>query len=373
MTGNIGRPGTGANSITGQCNAMGSRLFSNTTNLLGGRDFTDAGAPRRGGRRCSGIDVDRIPDQPSLAYDQIIEGIHRGTIKGLWVIATNTAHSWINQTDVRELLDQLDFLVVQDMYATTETAQQADLVLPAAGWGEKEGTFINSERRIGRHQAGARGRRARPWPTSPSSSSSPRRGAAATCSREWDDARGRVRDPRPAVGRAAVRHLRHRRATPISTRGGVQWPFPEPVPRPDRRAGVAGDGTRRRRAAAVRRRPVLHPRRSGPVHRRRPGPGHRAAVGPLPARRCSPVGARRAQWHTGTRTVEVGGAAHAGPAVAPTSRSPPTTPRALGIEASEWVVVESARGSMRARACVTADGARRARCSSPCTTPRPTG
>ena len=99
-----------------------------------------------------GIDVERIPDRPSLAYDQIIEGIHRGTIKGLWVIATNSAHSWINQTEVRELLDRLDFLVVQDMYATTETAQQADLVLPAAGWGEKEGTFINSERRIGRIQ-----------------------------------------------------------------------------------------------------------------------------------------------------------------------------------------------------------------------------
>ncbi len=78
-----------------------------------------------------------------------MEGVLRGKIKGLWVICTNTAHSWINQNLARDMLDRLDFLVVQDMYHTTETARMADLVLPAAGWGEKEGTFINSERRIG--------------------------------------------------------------------------------------------------------------------------------------------------------------------------------------------------------------------------------
>ena len=148
MTGNIGRPGTGANSITGQCNAMGSRLFSNTTSLFGGRDFADP-AHRAEIASILDIDVERIPDAPSKAYDQIIEGIAAGTTKGLWVIATNTAHSWINQSEAHDLLDRLDFLVVQDLYGDTETAQRADLVLPAAGWGEKEGTFINSERRIG--------------------------------------------------------------------------------------------------------------------------------------------------------------------------------------------------------------------------------
>jgi assimilatory nitrate reductase catalytic subunit len=148
MTGNMGRPGTGANSITGQCNAMGSRLFSNTTNLLGGHDFRNAGH-RRKIAGTLGIPEERIPSVNSWAYDQILDGIEAGRIKALWIIATNTAHSWIQQRRARELLGKLDFLVVQDMYATTETAQQADLVLPAAGWGEKEGTFINSERRIG--------------------------------------------------------------------------------------------------------------------------------------------------------------------------------------------------------------------------------
>jgi anaerobic selenocysteine-containing dehydrogenase len=148
MTGNIGKPGTGANSITGQCNAMGSRLFSNTSSLMGGHDFTNADH-RAKVSGVLGVDVSDIPTDAGMAYDQIIEGIVRGDIRGLWVIGTNSAHSWINQKHLRNVFDRLEFLVVQDMYHSTETAVMADLILPAAGWGEKEGTFINSERRIG--------------------------------------------------------------------------------------------------------------------------------------------------------------------------------------------------------------------------------
>ncbi len=148
MTGNIGRPGTGANSVTGQCNAMGSRLFSNTTNLLGGHDFASP-TDRQKVAEVLNIDETKFPREASWPYHRIMEGILRGDIRGLWVVATNPAHSWINQGQARDILDRLDFLVVQDMYHTTETAQRAHLVLPAAGWGEKDGTFINSERRIG--------------------------------------------------------------------------------------------------------------------------------------------------------------------------------------------------------------------------------
>jgi assimilatory nitrate reductase catalytic subunit len=148
MTGNMGRRGTGANSITGQCNAMGSRLFSNTTNLLGGHDFANP-AHRRKVAAVLEIDEGAIPRGASWPYHRILEGILRGEIRGLWVIATNPAHSWINQGMARDVLERLDFLVVQDMYHTTDTARLAHLVLPAAGWGEKDGTFINSERRIG--------------------------------------------------------------------------------------------------------------------------------------------------------------------------------------------------------------------------------
>ncbi len=148
MTGQIGRPGTGANSITGQCNAMGSRLFANATGLLGGRDFLNA-EHRADVARILGLPLEKIPAKNSLAYDQILDSVRDGRIKGLWVIGTNTAHSWIDSAAVAQTLGKLEFLVVQDMYTTTETARHAHLILPAAGWGEKEGTLINSERRIG--------------------------------------------------------------------------------------------------------------------------------------------------------------------------------------------------------------------------------
>ncbi len=183
LGGHIGKPGTGANSITGQCNAMGSRLFANVTSLLGGHDFAK---PEHRKKIAATLNIPEsvIPTKPSLAYDQILQGIADGKIKGLWVIATNPSHSWIGKggnggelkgskveelkrgdmrpsthpstlqpfnpsTEFDSLLSKLDFLVVQDMYHTTDTALRADLVLPAAGWGEKEGTFINSERRYG--------------------------------------------------------------------------------------------------------------------------------------------------------------------------------------------------------------------------------
>ncbi len=148
VTGNMGRPGTGANSITGQCNAMGSRLWSMTASLFAGRSFEDEGDRAEVAGICD-WPVDRIPSRPSLAYDQIIDGVRHGQIRGLWVLATNTAHSWGDRGELAGLLDKLDFLVVQDLYADTDTARHAQLFLPAAGWGEKDGTMINSERRIG--------------------------------------------------------------------------------------------------------------------------------------------------------------------------------------------------------------------------------
>lgn len=152
ITGNIGKPGTGPNSITGQCNAMGSRLFSNTTSLVGGHDFADP-SHRRKVSALLDMPLENIPEDPSLAYDQIFDAVEDGRIKALWIVATNPFHSWIDQERLARIRSKLDFLVVQDMYHSTESAQVADLVLPAAGWGEKQGCFINSERRIGTTQA----------------------------------------------------------------------------------------------------------------------------------------------------------------------------------------------------------------------------
>ena len=99
------------------------------------------------------IDAATIPAENSWAYDQIIEGILRGEDQGP-VGGLHEPGPFVDQPEhlLATYLDRLDFLVVQDMYHTTETAQLADLVLPAAGWGEKEGTFINSERRFGAAQ-----------------------------------------------------------------------------------------------------------------------------------------------------------------------------------------------------------------------------
>src|SRR5207247_75553 len=107
-TGNIGRPGTGANSVTGQCNAMGSRLFANASGLLGGRGFLNV-EHRSEISRLLHIAPEAIPAKASLAYDQILQGIADEKIKGLWVIATNTAHSWIDSARAKGALDKLEF------------------------------------------------------------------------------------------------------------------------------------------------------------------------------------------------------------------------------------------------------------------------
>ena len=148
ITGNIGRPGTGPNSITGQANAMGSRLFSATTVLYGGYDFADP-AGRALVAKTLGIDESRIPPRATLPYNKILDAVDEGKIKALWFVATNPAHSWIDKHELFRRFNKLEFLVVQDLFTTTETAQAADLILPAAGSGEKTGTLINSERRLG--------------------------------------------------------------------------------------------------------------------------------------------------------------------------------------------------------------------------------
>ena len=250
MTGNIGRPGTGANSITGQCNAMGSRLFSNTTSLLGGHDFTDAERPRaRSPTSSASTRPHPRPAEPGLRPDH--RGHRRGKIHGLWVDRHQPAHSWINQADVHELLDRLDFLVVQDLYATTETRQRADLVLPAAGWGEKEGTFINSERRLGMVEAGHARRPAQALADFYIFKAVADGVGLRRPVRRLDRSRGDVPDPARLTGGPALRLYGRRGLRRTSTRAAVQWPYPA-VASPDERPVWCS--ARRRRADPTQRR-----------------------------------------------------------------------------------------------------------------------
>jgi len=147
ITGNIGRTGAAPFSITGQCNAMGTRESGFTSSLPGYRKF-DNPQDREDLARIWNIPVERIPTSRGLAYPDIIEAAVQGKIKALWFIATNPAVSFPNYKLLEHALRCVEFLVVQDGFHPTPTSDFADLVLPAAIWGEKEGTFTNSERRI---------------------------------------------------------------------------------------------------------------------------------------------------------------------------------------------------------------------------------
>ena len=147
MTGNIGRPGTGANSLTGQCNAMGSRAFSNTAGLYGGGDFDN---PVRRKRVAEVLEVDEsvLAEKPTAPYNVIVEKINAGEIKALWVICTNPRHSWTNNETFQKAVEKLELFVVQDIYDDTDSAQICDVYLPVVPGIKKEGSYINTERRV---------------------------------------------------------------------------------------------------------------------------------------------------------------------------------------------------------------------------------
>lgn len=148
-TGRIGKPGACPFSITGQPNAMGGRETGGMANTLAGHmDF----AP---------VDRDRVarfwgaPDTaraPGLKAVEMFEAVRDGRIKAIWVMATNPAVSLPDSGAVREALAKCPFVVVSDCVETDTTAF-ADVKLPALGWGEKDGTVTNSERRISRQRA----------------------------------------------------------------------------------------------------------------------------------------------------------------------------------------------------------------------------
>ncbi len=337
MTGNMGRPGTGANSITGQCNAMGSRLFSNTTGLVGGRDFKNS-QDRADVAEILNIPVEKIPDRDSWSYHEILEGILQGKIKGLWVVATNPAHSWINQDQARDILGRLDFLVVQDMYVSTETAQLAHLVLPAAGWGEKEGTFINSERRFSPIKQVSR---------APGQALSDfrifqliaRAAGLQEMFREWSSPeavfqilkRLSAGQPCDITGIEDYQHL--------DRAGGVQWPCPEGSGEVAQERRLFEDG---RFYHADGKAKLLYE-----VPRSMPEPPNEAWPLLLLTGRGSV-----AQWHTQTRTAKSDVLRKLAPAGLYVEINPADA-RKAGIEPQQTVIVESRRAAVTAKAFLT--------------------
>ncbi|MFO1318710.1 MAG: molybdopterin-dependent oxidoreductase [Burkholderiales bacterium] len=145
-TGGIGKPGCGPFSLTGQPNAMGGREVGGLANLLPAH--RELGNPTHRAEVARFWGVEDVPATPGLTAVELFDAMHDGRVKAVWIACTNPAQSMPEQERVREALSRCDFVVLQEAYRNTETAPYADLLLPAATWGEKEGTVTNSERRI---------------------------------------------------------------------------------------------------------------------------------------------------------------------------------------------------------------------------------
>jgi assimilatory nitrate reductase catalytic subunit len=148
-TGNLG-PGTGPFSLTGQANSMGTRVCSSKGTWPGHREFTDP-AHRELIADTWGVPVGRLPDDPGPGPVGIVDAIGDGAVEACWAVATNPVAGMPDADRVREALADT-FLVVQDAFRT-ETVEVADVVLPAATWGESAGTVMNMERTVSRVRA----------------------------------------------------------------------------------------------------------------------------------------------------------------------------------------------------------------------------
>ena len=152
-TGQIGKPGAGPFSLTGQPNAMGGREVGGMANLLSGhRDINNAA------HRAEVAKLWNIDDVPAISGKTAVEmfdAVKNGEIKAIWIACTNPAHSMPDLNNVLAALDNAELVVLQDAFNNTDSNQYADVIFPATTWGEKEGTVTNSERRITRLQAAA--------------------------------------------------------------------------------------------------------------------------------------------------------------------------------------------------------------------------
>jgi ferredoxin-nitrate reductase len=146
LTGHIGKPGSGPFSLTGQPNAMGGREVGGMANLLA--VHKELANPEHRQEVADFWGVDTISEKPGLTATEMFDALESGKMKAVWVICTNPLVSLPDARRVEKALKNAKFVVVQDISHKSDTSKFADLLLPAAGWLEKEGTMTNSERRI---------------------------------------------------------------------------------------------------------------------------------------------------------------------------------------------------------------------------------
>ena len=150
LTGRIGRPGMGPFSLTGQPNAMGGREVGGLANTLAAHLELESAVHRDAVRAFWGSPD--MASRPGLKAVDLFEAMHAGRIKAVWIMATNPVVSLPDANRVREALKRCELVVVSDCVADTDTGALAHVLLPAATWGEKDGTVTNSERRISRQR-----------------------------------------------------------------------------------------------------------------------------------------------------------------------------------------------------------------------------
>jgi assimilatory nitrate reductase catalytic subunit len=338
LTGHIGRPGAAPLSITGQCNAMGTREAGFTASMPGYRPYDDPAARAELAERL-GIDEARLPTDRGRAYPDIVNAIVSGRIKGLWIIATNPVVSYPNRGILEHALRQLDLLVVQDGFETPTTAL-ADVVLPAAIWGEKDGTFTNSERRVSRVRAAVAPPGEARTDFAITMAVAERWGCQDELFSGWTGPRDAFEEwRRVSAGRACdYSGITWER---IDQAGGVQWPCPEGDP------AVALAGTPRLYADGR----YSRPNGRAEVHAVEPKPLREPPGREFPL--LLNTGRTVEHWHTRTKTGRIAVLEQLAPEA--WVELHPGDAEALRVRSGDWVQVSSQRGTIeRIRARVTA-------------------
>jgi assimilatory nitrate reductase catalytic subunit len=326
----IGRPGAGPLSLTGQPNAMGGREVGGMANLMSAH--RDLANPQHRAEVAALWGVADVPAKPGLTAVEMFEAAADGQIRALWIACTNPAQSMPDQKTVRRALQRAEFVVVQEAFATAATCEYADLLLPATTWGEKEGTVTNSERRISRVRAAvtAPGLARADW------------AIAADLGQRMAVALGRPQDARLLNYTTSEAIWNEHRASTkgrdlditglsydlLETAGPAQWPLPEGASTGQHRLYTDGqfataDG--RARFAAVSWQPVSEER-----------------VSQFPF--SLTTGRLRDQWHGMTRTGTAGRLFAHSPE--PCVQINPQDALRMGLQDGELVQVRSKRGSL---------------------------
>jgi len=322
LTGNIGLPGGGVNPLRGQNNVQGACDVGALYNFFPGyQRVTDEGA-RRKFEEAWGV---RLSGQPGLTVVEMFNAAYEGKVRGMYIMGENVVLSDPHSRHVQEALEALDFLVVQEIFLS-ETAQLADVVLPAASFAEKEGTFTNTERRVQRI------RKAIPSVGESKADWEIICGVAKRMEgvdpAQWDyshpsEIMEEIAQLTPIYGGIRYERLEG---------GGLQWPCPD----------TEHPGT-----------PILH------VERFSRGLGRFTPVDQIPPDEepdeeyplLLTTGRVLEHWHTGTMTRRVPGLEQLVPEER--IRMNPFDAAKRGIEDGDWARITSRRGEVRARAEVT--------------------